>query len=105
MNFSHLISSQNKRERESFIFTKPCFPTKNLEIRIKKVLQTNTMKNLVELLLKTITIINTYICNTPNDMFDMLIINNYDLIFELYTTQVTIEHEFTMESKVQISQN
>jgi hypothetical protein len=43
--------------------------------------------------------------DTPNDMFDMLIINNHDLIFELYATQVAIEHEFTMESKVQISQN
>ncbi len=48
MNLSHLISSQN--ERESFILTKPSIPAKNLEIRIKKVLQTNTMKNLVELL-------------------------------------------------------
>ncbi len=38
------------------------------------------------------------------DVFDMLIINSHDLIFE-YATQVTIEHEFTMESKVQISQN
>jgi hypothetical protein len=45
INLSHLISSQ-KRERESFILTKPCIPTKNLEIRIKKVLQTNNMKNL-----------------------------------------------------------
>jgi hypothetical protein len=44
-----------------------------------------------------------YIQNTPNDMFDMLIIDSHDLIFELYATQVTIEHEFTMESKVQIS--
>ncbi len=35
----------------------------------------------------------------------MLIIDSHDLIFELYTTQVTIEHEFTMERKVQISQN
>jgi hypothetical protein len=39
------------------------------------------------------------------DMFDMLIINSHDLIFELYATQVTIEHEFTIERKVQILQN
>jgi hypothetical protein len=102
INLSHLISSQNERDRQSFILTKPCIPTKNLEIRIKKVLQTNTTKNLVELLLKKLTIINTYMVH---DMFDMLIIDSHDLIFELYTTQATIEHEFTMESKVQISQN
>jgi hypothetical protein len=29
-------------------------------------------------------------------MFDMLIIDSHDLIFEWYTTQVTIEHEFAM---------
>jgi hypothetical protein len=59
MNLSCLISSQN--DTESFILTKPCIPTKNLEIRIKKVLQTNIMKNLVELFFKKPTIINTYI--------------------------------------------
>jgi hypothetical protein len=96
MNLSHFISSQNERER--FILTKPCTLTRNLEIRIKKVFQTNTMKNLE-------TDYNTYIQITPNDMFDMLIIDSHDLIFELYATQITIEHEFTMESKVQISQN
>jgi len=98
MNLSHFISSQNERERESFILTKPCALTKNLEIRIKKFFQTNTMKNLE-------TDYNRYIQSTPNDMFDMLIIDSHDLIFGLYATQITIEHEFTMESKVQMSPN
>ncbi len=67
MNFSCLMSSQN--DTESFILAKPSIPTKNLEIRIKKVFHINTMKNLVESLFLKLTIMHT--CMVPrHDMFN-----------------------------------